>query len=178
MAGKKPAATAGKEAKPKRIEIYGLFCPNCGELRYIGKAKDSRKRLQSHLRGSEGRHFASAKWLTSLKAAGKAPALRVLTLCEPGEWQSTERLLIAKHRAMGCDLLNVSEGGDDVQRDDRRWRFLRHLGSEIGYCRKAGRAHLAEKLEVVKAVFHASKKETQERMLEAFMRRIPGVAND
>lgn len=33
-------------------EIYALHCPDSGEIRYIGKARDSESRLKTHIRDS------------------------------------------------------------------------------------------------------------------------------
>jgi hypothetical protein len=92
-----------------RGEIYALCCPDTGEVRYIGKAKDSEARLKSHLRDARRRKTPVYCWINKLMAAGKIPAMRVLEIAD--DWREAERRLIAQHR--GPRLLNLAEGGDE-----------------------------------------------------------------
>jgi hypothetical protein len=92
-------------------EIYGLHCPKTGDLRYIGKAVNSRKRLASHLRDARRRHTPLYEWINALSRDGLAPVMKVL--CQTWDWPATERAIIAQERESGIRLLNVAAGGNE-----------------------------------------------------------------
>lgn len=92
-------------------EIYGLYDPRTGALRYIGKANDATKRLKSHLRDASRRDTPVYRWLRKLRADGLAPQMLVLEAAK--DWREAERRLIALSRARGDSLLNVADGGDE-----------------------------------------------------------------
>lgn len=94
-----------------QAEIYGLYCPETGELRYIGKANNSKQRLKSHLRDSRRRETPVYCWMRALGQRGLVPGLRVL--CVTDDWRAKERALIQEHRLAGARLLNVADGGDE-----------------------------------------------------------------
>lgn len=94
----------------KSAEIYALCDPRTGEIRYIGKANNSQKRLQAHLRESR-RDYPVYRWIRKLAQEGLAPAMKVLEHAE--DWREAERRLIALSRARGDRLLNVVDGGDE-----------------------------------------------------------------
>jgi GIY-YIG catalytic domain len=91
-------------------EIYALCCPTSGEIRYIGKANDSQKRLKSHLRDSRRRNTPVYSWMRKLQTNGLTPTIKVLEITE--DWVEAERRLISEYRAKG-DLLNLADGGDE-----------------------------------------------------------------
>lgn len=95
----------------EKVEIYALIDPRDGEVRYIGKAIDSKKRLKTHLRESR-RDFPVYRWIKKLKEIGLSPSVRVEAICSGDDWQNAERAAIAKARADGVRLLNVADGGD------------------------------------------------------------------
>jgi hypothetical protein len=99
-------------------EIYALCDPRTGEVRYIGKARDSQARLMSHLREKRRGHYPVYCWIAKLRAEGLSPELRVLETCAVSDWPARERALIAAHE----NLLNVAEGGNEPQcsRDTRQ----------------------------------------------------------
>lgn len=89
--------------------IYGLFHPETGELRYVGKANHIEKRLKSHLRDSSRRNTPLYCWMRTLASA---PRIDVLEQVVDADWKEAERRLIALHRA-GGRLLNLADGGDE-----------------------------------------------------------------
>lgn len=91
-------------------EIYALTDPT-GEIRYIGKANNSRARFKGHLRDAKRRKTPVYAWIRKLEKIGQRPGLTVLEICD--DWQSAEQRLIADHRAAGARLLNVADGGDE-----------------------------------------------------------------
>lgn len=99
-------------AKWQAVEIYGLYDPRSGALRYIGKAKDSRQRLKGHIRDSRKRHTPVYCWMRGLREAGHDPEMRVLALVQEDQWQQYERQMIADARNRNERLLNIADGGD------------------------------------------------------------------
>ena len=111
MRGIGPARRSGGTGRFLREHvtyIYGLYHPETGELRYIGKANDVSKRLESHLREMSSRNRPLHCWMRTL---GGPP--RILVLEEvSGDWKDAERRLIAEYREKSR-LLNVADGGDE-----------------------------------------------------------------
>lgn len=93
------------------IEIYGLYEPDTDELRYIGKARNSQKRLKSHILDSRRDTRPVCLWIAGLVAQGKAPIVKVLERTPKAVWQEAEKRLIAQYRKTS-KLLNLAAGGD------------------------------------------------------------------
>lgn len=103
-------------AETDSAEIYALLCPETHEVRYIGKARDSQKRLKSHIRDARKRRHIRTPvydWITSLAKRGLVPVVEVVVVVPVAEWPATERLVIARCLARGVRLLNVAEGGNE-----------------------------------------------------------------
>ncbi len=95
--------------------IYGLFDPRDEALRYVGQTtKAPEERLKSHLCPSSLRqHSYVARWLRGLANQVLRPL--VLTLDRAFSQEELDRLevgWIAKCRAEGRHLTNLSDGGD------------------------------------------------------------------
>ena len=90
-------------------EIYALIDPRDGQVRYIGKAQNSKRRLAAHLREAR-RRTPVYDWIRKLRSMGLTPTVRVLSVTS--DWRHEERKLIAWGRALGCRLLNIADGGD------------------------------------------------------------------
>lgn len=99
------------DSQPKS-EIYALLDPRTARARYIGKARDARKRLASHFRDSRRKNSPVHVWIRELSTLGLKPLMLVI-LREVGDWASAEREIIAKLRVAGYDLLNVAAGGNE-----------------------------------------------------------------
>lgn len=95
------------------VEIYALICPLTNEIRYIGKAKDSKKRLKSHLSDSKTRRTPVYDWMNKLKSKGLIPIVQVLKVTDENNWMNDEIELIKTYKNKGCRLLNVAKGGDE-----------------------------------------------------------------
>lgn len=121
------------------VEIYGLYCPDTDELRYVGKANNAGKRLKTHLL-ERGLHRPVNRWVRSLVDQGKAPVLRVLETVPAAEWEGAERRLIAEHRKT-ANLLNLAEGGAmPSQTKDQRKRAAKASNAAQGKQHPAIRA--------------------------------------
>jgi len=99
------------------IYIYGLKCPDSGEIRYIGKSENPKKRLLAHI--NSARIFAydhhAARWLRRLDGEQKRPELAILHEVVAGEdWRLIERQWIARAASEGWHLTNSTAGGEGL----------------------------------------------------------------
>lgn len=94
------------------VEIYALRCPTTNDIRYIGKANDSQKRLKTHLRDSSRRNTPVYCWIRKLISQKLIPIVEVLKVTDSDNWKQDEIKLIAEYRSK-CKLLNVASGGDE-----------------------------------------------------------------
>lgn len=102
------------------VFIYCLSDPRTGEIRYVGKAVDTRKRLKSHL--TEKPHTRKGNWVKSMIRDGVKPELEILETIfdsDDFDWQESERWWIAYLRFIGCRLTNMETGGIGGRKRDR-----------------------------------------------------------
>jgi hypothetical protein len=95
----------------KTVQLYAIVCPESGEIRYIGKANNTHKRLATHLYDSVRRNTPLYRWMRALAKKGLIPEIRVLEIVAAKDWQAREVALIAEYRKTH-KLLNVADGGD------------------------------------------------------------------
>lgn len=95
------------------IFIYGLFDPESGMIRYIGKSIRPEERLRNHMQDKSKCH--RSHWLRSLKSKGMKPGMIFLEQVS-GEWpwQESERFWISYGKRNGWPLTNNTDGGDGV----------------------------------------------------------------
>lgn len=106
--------------------IYALKDPTTGDVRYVGKANDVRKRLSAHKKEVRlGRKHHRANWLRSLLVRGINPVLEIIDEVpnEPWTWQAIEVAYIQFYRELGCDLVNTTRGGEGTGRGEDSPRF-------------------------------------------------------
>lgn len=92
-------------------EIYVLFDPRDGQIRYVGKANNTKSRLKSHIRDSVRRDTPVYRWIRDLNSVGLLPGVHIAAVVSDDQWQSAERLFISELRKTH-DLLNVANGGN------------------------------------------------------------------
>jgi hypothetical protein len=175
-------------------EIYGLLDPGTGELRYIGKANNSRKRLASHLRDSRRRDTPVYRWIRKLLSKGLAPELVVLAECD--DWKAKEIELIAKARGFGFRLLNVADGGDEphcpmevrrkngrksaAKRNDVVFYLIQRFGRNAKWCQQRGDTARAELQLMAQRRLRTMNNEERERFANEWIARgrwYPGKEN-
>jgi hypothetical protein len=94
--------------------VYGLHDPITGELRYIGQTITTvQQRLSVHLSpNSLRRHSYLARWLLGLTKRGMSPTWSVRAEAQDqAELDRLEVEHIARARAEGARLVNISDGG-------------------------------------------------------------------
>jgi predicted DNA-binding protein YlxM (UPF0122 family) len=102
--------------------IYGLFDPRNGELRYVGKTNNMRARFRGHRYEIKRSNSHKSNWVKSLKEQNLEPKIEELDNVPDSEWQFWEQWYIAYFRGMGCNLTNISDGGDNppINKDKHR----------------------------------------------------------
>jgi hypothetical protein len=68
--------TVRKNAKRRKVWIYGLYDPRNNVLRYVGQTPSPRNRWRQHCGGNGGNAELNA-WLLELKAAGLKPEMQL-----------------------------------------------------------------------------------------------------
>lgn len=94
------------------IEIYGLIDPMTQELRYIGKSKNSKKRLIKHISERNLRETYKDRWLRKLYDQNLKPEIIIIDNVEEHEWEFWEIHYISYFKSIGCKLTNGTKGGD------------------------------------------------------------------
>lgn len=101
----------------RSIFVYGLKDPRTGEIRYIGKSTTGMRRPLDHTKPSylakDDTH--KGRWLKQLVSSGLFPEVVILAKCsDKTEVLKLEVECIAKYRAMGVPLTNLTDGGDGL----------------------------------------------------------------
>lgn len=93
-----------------KIYIYTLTDPRDGILKYVGKAKNLRKRFTLHKCDSRGKSKV-INWNRKLKSLGLEPIMEVVDECLESDWELMEQYWIAQMKAWGFPLKNMTSGG-------------------------------------------------------------------
>lgn len=131
---------------PEKVFIYCLKDPTTGDVRYIGKTDNVKKRLRAHLTSSSKERNRLGNWLRSLS---EPPVLVVLhEVAENESWAEEERRYISCARALGVDLVNATDGGEGapgrvVTSETRAVMRGSHLGVSNGPHSPATRAAMS-----------------------------------
>lgn len=95
--------------------IYGLFDPQTTHCRYVGKTcRTLQARLRQHCnRAKSGAPQHVSAWIRSLASRGLVPEIDWIEE-NSEDWREAECFWIAYLRSIGCDLTNISPGGEGV----------------------------------------------------------------
>lgn len=98
----------------KTVFIYALKDPRDGAVRYIGKAKDPKRRLYLHLREAKKGKIKTHKnyWVGLLLSLGETPEMELLDQVPDFQQNFFERAYIKVYRELGTKLTNLTDGGD------------------------------------------------------------------
>jgi hypothetical protein len=91
--------------------IYSLTCPISGEVKYIGKADDVKRRLRQHVYQSKKSDGRKSVWIRELLSEGLKPIIGVLDEVSYDDWGYWEDYWINQSKIWGFDLLNKMGGG-------------------------------------------------------------------
>ena len=91
--------------------IYSLEFPE-GNVRYIGKTKDIKKRYRGHIDKVNTHVSHKNSWIKSLLSKGEVPIMNIVDTVPDKEWQFWEEHYIWLYRSFGFDLTNSTFGGD------------------------------------------------------------------
>ncbi len=98
-----------KEALNKKTFIYSLEYP-IGNIRYIGKADNPKKRLENHIKEAKHRNKNHKdNWINSLT---ESPILNIIEETTYEHWQNRESYWINFYKEKGFDLVNGTDGGE------------------------------------------------------------------
>ena len=99
------------------VYIYVLVDPRDNRIRYVGKTNDVKMRMYKHLFEAKNDKIKHKNvWITGIIQSGyNAPILNVIEECSEEVWQERERFWIKHYRDLGCDLTNLTDGGDGAQ---------------------------------------------------------------
>lgn len=84
-----------------------------GNVRYIGKSNNPRRRLYQHINDKSNRH--KFNWLQSIIKRGKKPLIEVVEKVSISNWKEREIYWIDKFKRDGHDILNMTIGGDGAE---------------------------------------------------------------
>jgi len=99
-----------------KIYIYGLRNEDSTEYRYIGKTKNIKSRLNSHIKEPK-RKFAYHKynWIQKSLRENKKIILDIIEEVNETNWEDKEKFYIKEFKKMGHKLTNLLEGGQSPQ---------------------------------------------------------------
>lgn len=110
-----------EDVTARSVTIYALCQPiekwKTGPVRYVGKTINTVwHRVRAHSYSTKGKvRLPVRRWLKKQMAAGNPFHIRHLEVVPPGgDWAAREKFWIAKFRAEGADLLNLTDGGDGL----------------------------------------------------------------
>ena len=136
------------------VYIYALVDPETNAIRYVGKTNTPILRFRQHMTPRllcKKSHKNS--WIIGLKARSLKPVLRILQCAPEFLWAQLECEWISRLTAQGCDLVNLTPGGDGPPCSEKTKAILRaiNLGKKRGphseeTRRKISMAHTGRKL--------------------------------
>lgn len=95
----------------KIIYIYSLSDPN-GNIRYIGKTINIKRRLYSHIAESKRNNNRYVlKWVKSLLDKGFRPIMNIIEVCDESNWEEKEIYWINYYKSIIHNLCNHCKGG-------------------------------------------------------------------
>ncbi len=99
--------------------IYRLLHPITKEIKYIGKTSNVQLRLKRHIDQRNNGKGYSKSWIISLHNVGLKPIIEVIEECLPSIVNSREIYWISYYQSIGCNLCNLTKGGDGGSKTDQ-----------------------------------------------------------
>lgn len=108
--------------------IYVLIDKKTNEIRYVGQTvKQLSIRLNGHIskaKNSGNKTTHKNTWIKSLLKENLKPIIKLIDVVDENDWKEIEKNYIFSFQEKGCDLLNISEGGDSGSMPGKKriWR--------------------------------------------------------
>ena len=101
---------------PEHWLVYVLKDPDTGSIRYVGwTSRTARCRFLEHIADAKRKQTTHRnKWIMSLLLVGKKPLIEVIEVGSGESWEQSEVEAISRYRALGCNLVNDTAGGEGV----------------------------------------------------------------
>lgn len=141
------------------VFIYALKDPKTGEIRYVGKASNPKRRFKHHV--SVLGQTRRSNWIRSLKVDNLKPTLEIVDEVPESEWRSAEAAYIEFYKDSGCDLVNGTNGGDGFASGKDNPMFGRNRSGEKAA--HFGKKHSTESKEKMR-LSHLGKKLSSEHV--------------
>lgn len=118
-----------------QVYIYSLSDPQTGEIRYIGKSINPKKRIDNHLHIKKKSHCSC--WIQSLRNKKLKPLFDIIDTVSKEDWIFWEQWWICQAKAWGFRLTNHSIGGEGhsgakQSKESNKKRSLALKGRELG----------------------------------------------
>jgi len=94
------------------VAIYALCDPDTGEVRYVGKTTDPKRRMGQHRRRAKLKQTHCASWIAALMERERLPVFVILEEIHGGNWINAERRWVTEYRERGARLTNLTSGGE------------------------------------------------------------------
>lgn len=99
------------------VYIYMLICPISNEVKYVGKTiRLEKRKLEPNMRKNKKRLSNVDEWENTLISNGLKPIFEIIETCDEESWVEKEVYWIKKLKLEGKSLLNMTNGGDSVNR--------------------------------------------------------------
>lgn len=170
------------------VVIYALCQPvdkwRTGPVRYVGKTVQTPwNRVRAHITSARNHPKLPVHWWLR-KHAHEPYHIRHLERVPPGaDWAARERYWIAKFRAEGCDLLNMTDGGEGfagLQRTDEHRRKIGEAlrtGAEF-LCEQCGSAFWRKRSDIAKGNNRFCCRECYQASLRGVSRPVSSIATE
>lgn len=98
----------------EQVFIYVLKHPETTDIRYVGKAKNIKKRLRWHIDYAKynRKRRKVSDWILSILRMGRKPIIEIIEIVNEHNWQEREIYWIKHYRSTGIDLCNLTNGGE------------------------------------------------------------------
>lgn len=97
-----------------KTNIYTLIDSTTGQIRYVGKTNDLKRRLRAHCNPARFKKTHKFNWIKKLREQGLKPQIQLLEEVDMSKWKEREQWWISTLREQGCDLTNCGEGGEGL----------------------------------------------------------------
>jgi GIY-YIG catalytic domain len=106
----------GLPTPDKGIFIYGLFCPDTKDLKYIGLSTNGFRRIKEHYKTFKKTKTAKERWVNRLRKDNKIFDVYYFEYFDADgiHLDEAEQFYIAYFKSLGCELLNHTAGGRGV----------------------------------------------------------------